>query len=358
MTILVTGGFGFIGSAFVRRYAMLNPDELIVVLDNFTYAANFANLTEVGSKRNFGYYVGDVADPQLVRRILREHDPRVIMHFAAESHVDNSIKSTTPFLHSNVYGTVNLLDQVASVNRDILFVHVSTDEVFGSLDINDPPFNEDTPYAPRSPYAASKAASDHFVRAYSATHKLRTVITNCSNNYGPYQHREKFIPTVIWKAINDERIPVYGTGMNMRDWLYVEDHVDALISIIERGIGVSGKQYCIGGGTQLTNVNLAMEILGYLGKPIDLIQFVEDRKGHDFRYDIDSDRLYLTTGWKPTTRFDRGLSKTVEWYRNNLEWVMTCRNASESYSQAAKARGSIPQHSPPLSKFSLSMTSL
>jgi dTDP-glucose 4,6-dehydratase len=354
MTILVTGGFGFIGSAFVRRFAMLNPETEIVVLDNFTYAANFANLSEVISRKTFGYYQGDVADPKLVRQILDAHSVKTIVHFAAESHVDNSIKSATPFLHSNVYGTVNLLEQVKNINPEILFLHVSTDEVFGSLKLKDPPFTERTPYAPRSPYAASKAASDHFVRSFNVTHGLRTIITNCSNNYGPYQHPEKFIPTVIWKALKGEKVPVYGTGMNMRDWLYVDDHVDALIAVMERG--KVGEQYCIGGGTQKTNVNLAMEILGYLGKSTDLIQFVEDRKGHDFRYDIDSSKLFLHTGWKPYMRFDRGLGKTVDWYRNNLEWVMTCRSASESYSQAEKARACIPQRSPLQSKFFQFMT--
>lgn len=339
MTILVTGGCGFIGSAFVRRWGMLRDDS-IVILDNLTYAANPYNIKPL--RKGDTLLVGDIANPKHVSEALERHNPSVIVHFAAESHVDNSIQNTNPFLHSNVYGTVNLLDQVLKFNKDILFIHVSTDEVFGSLGPHDPPFNEDTQYAPRSPYAASKAASDHFVRAYRETHKLRTIITNCSNNYGPYQHPEKFIPTVIRKALADEPVPVYGTGMNIRDWLYVDDHVDALISLIERG--TEGQQYCIGGGTQKSNIDLAMIILGCLNKPYELIQFVTDRKGHDFRYDIDSDKIFLHTGWTPTTRFDDGINKTLEWYCNNLEWVKTCRSASESYSQAAKARASIPPH--------------
>lgn len=352
MTILVTGGLGFIGSAFVRRWRMLT-DEPLVILDNLTYAANVKNVEPW--RPCDALVVDDVADARHVREALETYSPRTIVHFAAESHVDNSINNTNPFLHSNVYGTVNLLDQLMRVNPNILFLHVSTDEVFGSLGMHDPPFTEQTPYAPRSPYAASKAASDHFVKAYRATHGLRTIITNCSNNYGPYQHPEKFIPTVIRHALADRPVPVYGTGMNMRDWLYVDDHVDALIQIMERGR--VGEQYCIGGGTQKTNINLAMDILGLLDKPLSLIQFVEDRKGHDFRYDIDSDKVYLDVGWKPITEFGRGLEKTVRWYQDNLEWVKSCRNASESYSQAVKARGSIPLHLLLQNKFYRSTTS-
>lgn len=353
MTILVTGGLGFIGSAFVRRWNMFN-DEKIVIVDRLTYAANPRNVYSV--RDNVKIHIGDIADRSFVSKILREYYPRAIFHFAAESHVDNSINNADPFMHSNVIGTANLLEEVRIQTPGTRFIHVSTDEVFGSLGPTDPPFTENTPYAPRSPYAASKAASDHFVRAYAATHGLWTNITNCSNNYGPYQHAEKFIPTVIRKALADERVPIYGTGMNVRDWLYVDDHVDALIAIFERG--VVGRQYCIGGGTQKSNIDLAMIILGCLNKPYELIQFVEDRKGHDFRYDIDSDRLYLDTGWKPSTRFDDGINKTLEWYCNNLEWVKSCRNASESYSQAERVRASIPPHLLPQNKFSPSTTSL
>lgn len=352
MTVMVTGGLGFIGSAFVRRWRLLHNEPLVIV-DNLTYAANIQNVMPWRSQDVL--VIDDVADPRHMREALETYCPHTIVHFAAESHVDNSINNTNPFLHSNVYGTVNLLDQVLKFNKDILFMHVSTDEVFGSLGMHDPPFTEETPYAPRSPYAASKAASDHFVKAYRTTHGLRTIITNCSNNYGPYQHPEKFIPTVIRHALADRPVPVYGTGMNMRDWLHVEDHVDALMQIMERGR--VGGQYCIGGGTQKTNINLAMDILGLLNKPLSLIQFVEDRKGHDFRYDIDSDKVYLDVGWKPTTEFGRGLEKTVRWYQDNLEWVKSCRSASESYSQAVKARGSIPLHLLLQSKFSPSTTS-
>jgi len=354
MSIVVTGGFGFIGSNFVRRYATLYPDEKILVLDKFTYAANLRNLEDLIGRAGFHYEVVDITNPKIVREYLERYQPHTIFHFAAESHVDNSIRSTDMFLHSNVYGTVNLLDQVKRVCPNALFMHISTDEVFGSLKHDDPPFTENTPYAPRSPYAASKAASDHFVRAYNATHKLRTIITNCSNNYGPYQHPEKFIPTVIRKALAGEKIPVYGNGQNMRDWLHVEDHCDALIQVSE--FGIMGEQYCIGGGTQRSNIHLAMEILGYLGLGHELIEFVKDRKGHDFRYDIDSDKVYLHTGWKPLTRFDRGLKKTVDWYVNNMEWVKSCAH-SESFSQAESLRASTLRHSQQRSKSCLSMTS-
>ena len=346
MTVMVTGGLGFIGSAFVRRWRMLHREPLVIV-DNLTYAANQRNVEPW--REGDVLLIEDIADSRHIREHLEKYCPRVIFNFAAESHVDNSINNTNPFLHSNVYGTVNLLDQVLRVNPHIRFIHVSTDEVFGSLGLQDPPFNEKTPYAPRSPYAASKAASDHFVRAYAATHGLKVNITNCSNNYGPFQHPEKFIPTVIRKMLAGEKIPVYGNGMNIRDWLYVEDHVDALIAILERGR--VGEQYCIGGGTQKTNIEVATAIIGCIGGSIEQIQFVEDRKGHDFRYDIDSDKLYLDTGWKPFVSFSGGLRSTVEWYRNNIEWVKSCRNASESYSQAAKARDSILPHLPPQNKF-------
>lgn len=323
---MVTGGFGFIGSNFVRRYNMLYPKEDIFIVDKMTYAANPDSLSDlVNVKDNVRATEADITNPEVMREVIWKYQPETIFHFAAESHVDNSIRDYSAFLHSNVYGTTNLLEQVRLVCPHTLFIHISTDEVFGELGLHDSPFNEKTPYAPRSPYAASKAASDHFVRAYTKTYKLSTIITNCSNNYGPYQHPEKFIPTVIRKALAGEKVPVYGSGMNIRDWLHVEDHCDALIQIAERGR--VGDQYCIGGGTQKTNIHLAMEILGYLGKSYDQIEFVEDRKGHDFRYDIDSEKLYNHIGWKPITRFDRGLAKTIDWYVRNQEWVKSCRNA-------------------------------
>lgn len=335
MTILVTGGCGFIGSNFVR-YLRNISNEPIAILDKLTYAGNLNNVRGISGVT---VWEGDIANRDNVEEWLGSHDDvPVIYHFAAESHVDNSIADSAPFLQTNVIGTVNLLEAIRKFSPKTKFIHVSTDEVYGSLGRDDPPFTEKTQYDPRSPYSASKAASDHFVNAYRATHGLKTIITNCSNNYGPYQHPEKFIPTVIRKAIAGEKIPVYGTGENVRDWLYVEDHCSALYQIAERGR--VGEKYCIGGGYAQSNLRLACDILGYLGLGYDQIQFVEDRKGHDFRYDIDSEKLYLDTGWKPTMRFDRGLARTVDWYVRNPQWVKSCLERSESYSQAESLRAS------------------
>jgi dTDP-glucose 4,6-dehydratase len=321
MTILVTGGCGFIGSNFIKRWLSINDEELINV-DKLTYAGNQDNTRKFSDDKRYHEYFVDIADPILINYILTEYKPRAIIHFAAETHVDNSILNPMPFLHSNVDGTVNLLQCVLDVDPTIKFIHVSTDEVYGSLNKTDPPFTEKTLYAPRSPYAASKAASDHFVNAYHVTYGLQTIITNCSNNYGPRQHNEKFIPTVIRKALAGEQIPVYGNGSNIRDWIYVNDHCDALIQLLERGR--IGEKYNIGGNMQIDNLSLAKHILDILGLPHRLISFVEDRKGHDFRYDIDNDKVYLDIGWKPRTDFAVGLIRTVNWYLQNRECIISC----------------------------------
>jgi dTDP-glucose 4,6-dehydratase len=319
MKILVTGGCGFIGSNFIRYWRSLYGDE-ILNLDNLTYAGDPNAFPE-----NMSYYhwtKESINNPDVVKDIMNDFKPEVIYHFAAESHVDNSIKDSSEFLKTNILGTVNLLEGVRKYNPYALFVHVSTDEVFGSLKLDDEPFNENTPYNPRSPYAASKAASDHFVQAYHETYGLRTIITNCSNNYGPYQHPEKFIPTVIVKALTGQKIPVYGNGMNIRDWLYVKDHCIALDRI--SAAGKVGESYCIGGGTQKTNIELAKDILNILGLPLSQIEMVEDRKGHDFRYDIDCTKLKEHCWWMPVHSMDRMLVDTVNWYRNNMDWVYKC----------------------------------
>lgn len=354
MTILVTGGMGFIGNNFIRRWLSMH-DELVVNFDKLTYAGNPLTLADLNGKKNYEFVHGDICSPLAVKVELQTTKPRIVFNFAAETHVDNSIDDSAPFAKTNVLGTLNLLEQIRQVDPEILLIHVSTDEVFGSLGAYDPPFTEKTPYAPRSPYSASKAASDHFVNAYRATFGLKTIITNCSNNYGPYQHPEKFIPTVIRKALAGEKIPIYGTGENVRDWLHVEDHCDALIQIAERGR--VGEKYCIGGGYAQSNLRLACDILGYLGKGYDQIQFVEDRKGHDFRYDIDSSKVYEDVGWKPLTRFDRGLSKTVDWYVRNPQWVKSCLERSESFSQEESLLDSTLQLSRQRSKSCLSTTS-
>jgi dTDP-glucose 4,6-dehydratase len=353
MTILVTGGLGFIGSNFIRKWLFLNKGK-VINLDCATYAGNPLTMADLEGRKDYVRFTESITSPHVVSSILKTDKPRIIFNFAAESHVDNSIENSLPFARTNILGTINLLEQVRIHSPETLFVHISTDEVFGSLGLYEAPFNENSGYAPRSPYAASKASSDHFVRAYRETYRLNTIITNCSNNYGPYQHPEKFIPTVIRKALADERVPIYGAGTNIRDWLHVDDHCTALIRAAEEGI--VGDSYCIGGGTQKTNLQLAMEILGYLGKSLDSIQFVDDRKGHDFRYDIDSDKLFLHTGWKPIVRFDRGLSSTIDWYIRNQEWVNSCVKRSESFSQAGNLLDYIPRHLLPLSKSSPSTT--
>lgn len=328
MTILVTGGCGFIGSNFIRRWLSMN-NERVINLDALTYAGNLLNTKEFDQDERYELYLGDINSFVAVREILQTHKPRAIINFAAETHVDNSISDASPFLRSNINGTVNLLECVRNVDPSIRFIHISTDEVYGSLNEYGTPFTETTAYAPRSPYAASKAASDHFVNAYRATYGLNTIITNCSNNYGPFQHPEKFIPTVLRKALTGSEIPVYGTGKNIRDWIYVNDHCDALIEILERGY--VGEKYNIGGNTQISNIDLAKKILDILGMSHSLISFVEDRKGHDFRYDIDNTKMYLDIGWKPRTKFDIGLTRTVEWYKNNMGWIISCLQRSESY---------------------------
>lgn len=354
MTILVTGGAGFIGSNFVRRWFETH-DEEVVILDAFTYAGFPGNLAPLFYKNRLDIFKGDIGDKQLVDHILYEYQPHTIYHFAAESHVDNSIANPLAFIKTNILGTVNLLECVRRRDPRIRFIHVSTDEVYGSLKLEDEPFNESTQYDPRSPYSASKASSDHFINAYRNTYGLEAVITNCSNNYGPNQHPEKFIPTVILAAMQNKPIPIYGTGLNMRDWLYVDDHCDALLAIRERG---DAKKYCIGGGTQLDNLTLAKKILDLLGKPYDLLKFVEDRKGHDFRYDIDNEKVWLDTGWKPAVDFETGLRKTVEWYVNNPEWVKSCQERSVLFSQVGNQHDCIPPRLQRPNKFSQSTTSL
>lgn len=328
MTILVTGGCGFIGSNFIRRWRRIS-DERIINLDMLTYAADPTLNKELKHNPNYIFCEGDIADMRIVAHILMTYNPRAIINFAAESHVDNSIANAYPFMQTNIMGTFNLLECVRQWNPSIRFIHVSTDEVYGSLEFDDPAFTEKTPYDPRSPYSASKAASDHLVAAYHHTHGLQTIITHCSNNYGPYQHPEKLIPVIIRKALADESIPIYGTGTNIRDWIFVEDHVDALITILKDGR--IGETYNIGAEEEWTNLRIAHEILDKLDKPTSLITFVEDRKGHDFRYAINNAKIWTELQWVPRHSFDAGLNKTVEWYKHNTSWVSQCLKRSESF---------------------------
>jgi len=324
--LLVTGGAGFIGSNFVRS-TIAATGEPIVNLDKLTYAGNLRNLDALRDDARHIFVQGDICDRPLLRSLLQKHKPRAIVHLAAESHVDRSIAGAAAFVQTNVVGTLSLLEEARACSDKIRFVHVSTDEVYGSLGPADPAFTEETPYAPNSPYAASKAASDHLVRAFHHTYGLETVTTNCSNNYGPYQYPEKLIPVIIGSALAGKPLPVYGDGRNVRDWLYVLDHCEALRLALERGR--PGETYNIGGNAERANIDLVKTICGLLdkalprkaGKYAELITFVKDRPGHDRRYAIDASKIARELGWRPREDFDSGLEKTVRWYVENRAWA-------------------------------------
>ena len=324
--VLVTGGAGFIGSHMVRHLLRSLDDVPVVNLDLLTYAGDLERLADLSDESRLETVVGDIADRALVDRILSRPEINAIVHLAAESHVDRSITGPAEFIRTNVVGTFTLLEACRSAWLDkglgpgsVRFVHVSTDEVYGQLGPSDPPFTEDTPYAPNSPYSASKAASDHLVRAYHHTYGLPAVVTNCSNNYGPCQHDEKFIPTVIRSCVALKPIPIYGDGSNVRDWLYVEDHCEAVDQVLRRG--QDGLTYAIGGGHERANIEIAREICGVMDdlrpglEPHErLISFVADRPGHDWRYAIDASRMRDDLGWRPAMSFTGGIRRTVEWY--------------------------------------------
>jgi len=319
MKLLVTGGAGFIGSNFVRYWLKHHGDDHIVILDALTYAGDKANLKGVDASR-VAFVRGDITNRGAVEYAMAEAD--VVVHFAAETHVDRSIKDSQIFLKTNIIGTHVLLEEARRRDGQIMrFHHVSTDEVFGALEISESrKFNENTPYAPRSPYAASKAASDHLVRAYFSTYGVPTTITNCSNNYGPYQHPEKFIPTAIAAALAGNAIPVYGDGLYVRDWLHVEDHCRGIEAAILHGR--PGETYCLGGDAERTNLEICRLVLGTLGKPPSFIKHVADRLGHDRRYAIDSSKAKRELGWTPRWKFEDGLRETVGWYRvNQALWM-------------------------------------
>ncbi len=327
--VLVTGGAGFIGANFVEYLVETDPAVKVVTLDSLTYAGSVDNLANVMSNPNHQFVKGDITDASLVNRLINEKSIDTIVHFAAESHVDRSITGPAAFITTNVVGTFTLLEAARTAwlgngkRRDVRFHHVSTDEVFGSLTENDPPFSETTPYSPNSPYSASKAGSDHLVRAYHHTYGLPVTITNCSNNYGPYQHAEKFIPTVIRSALAEKPIPIYGAGLNIRDWLYVRDHCSAIDLVVRKG--ENGETYLIGGRSERRNIDIARLICGLLdkraprgsGKYEELLSSVTDRLGHDFRYAIDSSVIENELSWCPSETFDTGIAKTVDWYLSN-----------------------------------------
>ncbi|MBI1785553.1 dTDP-glucose 4,6-dehydratase [Candidatus Sumerlaeota bacterium] len=315
---LVTGGCGFIGSNLIRYLLAHRRDLKIVNLDKLTYAGNTANLADLPAQQAARHRLvkADIADARAVRKALKTHRPPVVLHLAAESHVDRSLTDAAPFIRTNVLGTQVLLEAAAEfgVKR---FVHVSTDEVYGSLGAKGY-FTENSPLAPNSPYAASKAASDLLARAYHRSFGLDLVITRCCNNYGPYQFPEKLIPLMIKNALNDQPLPVYGDGLNVRDWIHVEDHARAIIAIAEKGS--AGEIYNVGARSEWKNIDLVRLILKTLGKPESLIRFVEDRAGHDRRYAVDPAKIEREIGWKPRIGFEKGLRTTIEWYVKNRSW--------------------------------------
>lgn len=317
MKILVTGGAGFIGSNFINYWLNKYPHDQIINLDKLTYAGNLENLNAVKDNPNYSFIQGDIADIKLLDSILP--GVSLVIHFAAESHVDRSIIGPAVFIQTNVLGTQVLLD--ACLKHKIgHFHHVSTDEVFGALSLDsEVKFSEITPYNPRSPYSASKAASDHLVRSYGITFGLKYTITNCSNNFGPYQYPEKFLPLMITNLLQDKKVPVYGDGLYVRDWLYVEDHCQAIDLVVHSG--KIGETYCIGGMTEdINNLQITKKVLAIMGKDESYIQFVEDRPGHDRRYAVDWTKAKNELGYKPVYDFDTYLVKTVNWYRENEKW--------------------------------------
>lgn len=321
MKILITGGAGFIGSNFIRYWMNKYSDDKIVNLDALTYAGNLDNLRDIENNKNYQFVKGDICDADLVNKLVKDID--LIVHFAAESHVDRSIQNSEDFIKTNVDGTRVLLD-AAKNNGNIRFHHVSTDEVFGALSLDDASFNENTPYDPRSPYSASKAASDHLARAYFHTHKLPVTISNCTNNYGPFQFPEKLIPLFITNLTEDKKVPVYGEGKNIRDWIYVDDHNAGVDAVIKKGR--IGETYCLGGENEITNLEITKSILGLMGKGEEMIEYVKDRPGHDFRYAMDITKAKNELGWEPKLKFEEGLKKTVEWYKDNKEWWRGIKN--------------------------------
>lgn len=317
MKLLITGGAGFIGSNFILYWLKNHPDDSIVNIDKLTYAGNLENLKDVEGKPNYKFIHGDICDPEIIQKSMQGID--IVVNFAAESHVDRSIIEPAPFIMTNVLGTQVLLD-VALKNGVSRFHHISTDEVYGSLDLNDKSkFNEQTTYNPRSPYAASKASSDHLVRSYFATYNLPITISNCSNNFGPYQFPEKLIPLTITNILEGKRVPIYGDGLNVRDWLYVEDHCRAIDLILKKG--KAGETYCVGGLTdELNNLIVVKKILEILKVSEDKIELVKDRPGHDRKYAIDWSKIKNELEWEPLHGFDEWLEKTIEWYKTNENW--------------------------------------
>lgn len=342
-TLLLTGGAGFIGSHLTRLFVTKYPDYKIVNLDKLTYAGNLENLKDIEDKSNYTFVKGDITDLALVKNLFEEYKFTAVLHCAAESHVDRSITDPLAFVKTNVLGTTTLLQTAKEFWKDDysnkLFYHISTDEVYGSLG-DEGLFTEETTYDPRSPYSASKASSDHFVRAYHHTFNLPVIISNCSNNYGPFHFPEKLIPLCINNILNKKPLPIYGKGENVRDWLFVEDHATAIDVIFHKG--KIGETYNIGGHNEWKNIDIIKELCKQMdeklgrekGESEKLITFVKDRAGHDLRYAIDATKLKDELGWKPSLQFEEGLSKTIDWYLNNKEWMEDVTSgAYQSYYQ-------------------------
>jgi dTDP-glucose 4,6-dehydratase len=326
--IILTGCAGFIGSNFVRTIVTREKDCQFLILDALTYAGRFETIEPFVDGERVQFQKLDIRDQEAVNTAFEAYQPDGVIHFAAESHVDRSITNPNIFVETNVLGTMNLLN--AALKRfadqpDFRFVHVSTDEVYGSLKEDDPAFSETTPLSPNSPYSASKASSDLLAMAYCETYKLPVMITRCSNNYGPYQFPEKLIPLMIDNAKKDKSLPVYGDGKNIRDWIFVDDHNEGVWSVFCKGQG--GEVYNFGGASERRNIEVVKRILEALGKSEDLITFVEDRKGHDWRYAIDFSKAEKQLGWKPTVTFEEGLKKTIDWYNDNQPWVQMVQSS-------------------------------
>ena len=330
----ITGGCGFIGSNFVRYLLEKTDVKLIINLDKLTYAGNTSNLKEFGSDSRYVFIKGDIIDSKIVRRIFQNHNPDCIVHFAAESHVDRSIDGPSEFVNTNIFGTFTLLQESLRYHKSLRknsemefrFHHISTEEVFGSLGKTGS-FSETTPYDPSSPYSAAKASSDHLARAWHRTFGLPVLITNCSNNYGPYQFPEKLIPLMVINSLNEKPLPIYGKGENIRDWLYVEDHCDAVLTVLKNGI--IGETYNIGGRNEIPNLTIVQTICDILdeikprltGNPYsELITFVQDRPGHDYRYSIDASKIEKELNWVPNESFETGIRKTIQWYLEHQDW--------------------------------------
>jgi dTDP-glucose 4,6-dehydratase len=334
MKLIVTGGAGFIGSNFIHYWLNKYPADFIINLDKLTYAGNLESLKDIENNPNYKFIQGDICDFDLVNDLVSDKVD-LIVNFAAETHVDRSVMSSKDFIRTNVEGTMTLLD-AAKNNGEVRFHHISTDEVFGDLSLDGAAFTEKSAYNPRNPYSASKAASDHLVRSYYYTHALPITISNCSNNYGPFHFPEKMIPLFITNLLENKKVPVYGEGKNIRDWIFVTDHCQGVDLVIKKG--KIGQTYCLGGNNQITNIDLTKKILNLMGKGEEMIEFVKDRPGHDLRYAMDFSKAKKELGWEPQVGLEQGLTQTIDWFKNNQDWWQKIKSGEylEYYSKQYK----------------------